>query len=170
MFLLCNARVSEWIDTLCCLNVKELLAQNRWDIWSLNDCNRIWIHNHLLRKRTLNHLANWPNGWAELGVLICTVHSIVCSYHVTYMFHTESTLYFCLNVKERFAGNRHDLWSLCDCNRTRTYNHLARKGTLNHLAQLTKWLSWILSTYLYGAVDCMFLSCHARVSEWIHTS
>ena len=27
-----------------------------------------------------------------------------------------------------------------------------------------------MSTYLYGAFDCMFLlSCHVRVSEWIHT-
>ena len=23
--------------------------------------------------------------------------------------------------------------------------------------------------YLYGAFDCMFLSCHVRVSEWIYT-
>ena len=40
-----------------CLNVKELLAQSRREIWSLSDCNGTWIHNHLVRKRTLNHLA-----------------------------------------------------------------------------------------------------------------
>ena len=54
------------------------------------------------------------------------------------------------------------------CNGTRTHNHLDRKWTLNHLVKLTKWLSWIVSTYLYGAFDCMFLSCHVHVSEWIH--
>ena len=26
-----------------------------------------------------------------------------------------------------------------------------------------------MSTYLYGAFDCMFLSCHVRVSECINT-
>ena len=43
--------------TLCSyLNVKELLAWNRRDIWSLSDSSRIRTHNHLLCKRTLNHL------------------------------------------------------------------------------------------------------------------
>ena len=37
-----------------------------------------------------------------------------------------------------------------DCNGTRTHNHFVRKQTLNHLAKLTKWFSWIVSTYLYG--------------------
>ena len=32
-----------------------------------------------------------------------------------------------------------------------------------------KWLSWVVSTYLYDAFDSMFLSCHIRISEWIHT-
>ena len=58
---------------------------------------------------------------------------------------------------------------LIDCNWTQTQNHLVRKRTLNHLAKLAKWLSCVLSTYLYGAFDCMFLSCHVYVSEWIHT-
>ena len=39
------------------LNVKEILAQNRRNIWSLSDCNGIRTHNHLVQKRTLNHLA-----------------------------------------------------------------------------------------------------------------
>ena len=41
------------------LNVKELLARNRRDIWSLSDSNGIWIYNHLVRKQTLNHLVKW---------------------------------------------------------------------------------------------------------------
>ena len=38
-----------------CLNVKEFLARSRREIWS--DCNWTWTQNHLVRKRTLNHLA-----------------------------------------------------------------------------------------------------------------
>ena len=49
------------------------------------------------------------------------------------------------------------MW-LCDCNWTRTHNHLAHKQTLNHLAQLAKWLSCVVSTFLYRAFDGM--SCH----------
>ena len=93
----------------------------------------------------------------------------VCSYHVTYAFQSESTLYSCLNVKELLAPSRREIWNLSDLNWIRTYNHLVHKRTLNHLAKLAKWLSCVVSTYLYGAFDCMFLSCHVRVSEWIHS-
>ena len=55
----------------------------------------------------------------------------VCSCHVTYAFHSESTPYSCLNVKELLAWNRREIWSLSDCNWARTHNHLVRKRTLN---------------------------------------
>ena len=74
---------------------------------------------------------------------------IVCSFHITYAFHSESTLYSCLNVKELLAWNRRKIWSLSDCNWTRTHNHLVRKRTLDHLAKLAslaKWLSVHLRT------------------------
>ena len=41
-------------------------------------------------------LRNWPNDWAVLWVLICTVHLTVCSYHATYEFqniHEHSDIY-----------------------------------------------------------------------------
>ena len=97
------------------------------------------------------------------------VHLTVCSYHVAHTFQSESTLYISLNFKELLARSRHELWSLSDCNWTRTHNHLVHEQTLNHLARLAKWLSCFVSTYLYSAFDCMFLSCCAHVSEWIHT-
>ena len=56
----------------------------------------------------------------------------VCSYHVTYAFQSESTLYSCLNVKELLAQNRHKIRSLSDCNWTRTRNHLVCKQTFDH--------------------------------------
>ena len=76
-----------------CMNIKELLARNRYYIWSLSDCSRTRTYNHLVRKWTLNNLVKWPNDWAVLRVLIFTVHLTVCSYHVTYVFQSESTLY-----------------------------------------------------------------------------
>ena len=67
----------------------------------------------------------------------------VCSCLVTHAFQSESTLYSCLNVKELLARSRHKIWSLSDCNWTRTQNLLVCKRTLNHLA---KWLSVCLQT------------------------
>ena len=96
------------------------------------------------------------------------VHLTVCSYHVMYAFQSESTLYSCLNVKELLAWSRHEIYCLSDCNCTRTHNLLLHKRTLNHLAKLAKWFSCVVSTYLYGAFDCMFLSCHIRVSVWLN--
>ena len=56
LYLLIMSRTCE--STLCsCLNVKELLAWSRREIWSLSDVNCIRTHNHLVHKRTLNHLA-----------------------------------------------------------------------------------------------------------------
>ena len=47
-------------------------------------------------------------------------------YHVTYAFQSESTLYDCLNVKERIARKKRDNGSLSDLVRKRTRNHLAK--------------------------------------------
>ena len=97
------------------------------------------------------------------------MHLIVSSYHVTYEFENDSTLYSCLNVKELLARRRRHIWRLSDCSEIRPHNHLVRKRRTNHLAKLAKWLRWLVRTYLYGAFDYMFFSCHVRVWEWIHT-
>ena len=86
-----------------------------------------------------------------LSVIIWTVHLTVCYYHVTYAFQSESALHSFLNVKESRARKRRDIRSLSDCNSIRT--------------KLAKWLSCVVGTYLYGAFDCMFLSCHIHVQS-----
>ena len=45
------------LHSIVCLNVKELLAWSRHQIWSLSGSNRIQTHNHLICQQTLNHLA-----------------------------------------------------------------------------------------------------------------
>ena len=95
--------------------------------------------------------------------------SDVCFYHVTYTFQNGDTFNTCLNVKELLARSRGEIWSLIDCIWTQTCNHLVDKRTLNHFAKLSKWLSFVVSTYLYGAFHSMSLSCQLRVSEWIQS-
>ena len=72
-----------------------------------------------------------------------------------------------LNFKELLVRNRRDIRSLSDCNGARNHDQLVCKRTLNHLAHMAKWLSYVVSTYLYCAFDCMFLSyqvLHVRIS------
>ena len=67
-----------------CLNVEELLAGNRRHIWSFSDSNEIRTHNHLVRKRTLNHLACWPvwpNGWVFVYELTPCGFQSRCCHH-----------------------------------------------------------------------------------------
>ena len=53
------------------------------------------------------------------------------------------------------------LMKLGDCNWIRNHNHLVRKRTLNHLPKLAKWLSCVVSTYLYDEFDCMSYQSNA---------
>ena len=120
--------------------------------------------------------------------VVCWIHfNAFCHAAMTSLIYckTHNPLYVLIMSRTRFRVNPHSIvawmsrnslleagakfWNLSDCNWTRTHNHLVHKRTLNHLAKLAKWLSCVVSTYLYGAIDCMFLSCHVRVSEWIHT-
>ena len=101
--------------------------------------------------------SNWANDCAEFWVVICMVLLTVCSYHFTQAFQSESTLYICLNVKKILPQNSRDIWSLIDCIESQTHNHLLHKRSLNHLAKLTKWFTWDVSSYMYGAFECIFL-------------
>ena len=40
--------------------------------------------------------------------------------------------------------------------------------TLNHLARLANWLSFVVSTYLSGAFDYVLLSCHVFIYTQIN--
>ena len=78
-------------------------------------------------------------------------------------FQSKSALCSCLIVKELFAQRSREIWRWSDCKWTRTQNHWVLKRALNHLAKLTKWLNCVLSSYMYGAFDCIILSCPVRV-------
>ena len=57
------------------------------------------------------------------------------------------------------------IWILSDSNEIRTCSHLVRKQTLKHLAKLAKSLSCVVSTFLYGAFDCMLLMWRLRILD-----
>ena len=76
---------------------------------------------------------------------------------------------FHLLVLDLLILSTREMWNLSVCNRTGTQNPLARKRALNQLAELAKWLRCVLGTYLHAAFVCIFLPCHACLSESINT-
>ena len=96
----------------------------------------------------------WKNrltyDWAVLWVLICTVHLTVFSYHVMYVFQSESTLYSCLNVKELLAQNR-PVWlngwvfvyDLSGCGFESSCSHI----NFRFCACFEQWVPWHLGNY-----------------------
>ena len=119
-------------------------------------------HNHLVFKRTLNHvakLAKWLN-------CVVSTYLYVAFYIMSCKsFRVNPHAIVCLNVKELLAWSRCHIWGLSDSNVIWIHNYLVPKRTLNHLAKLVKWLGCVLSTYLYGAFDCIVLSGHEFQSE-----
>ena len=104
--------------------------------------------------------------------LICFIHQedwfyVIIMSRTSFRANLHSVVR--LEVKELLARSRRHIWSLKDSNGIRTHNGLVRKRKLDHLTKLSKWPSCVVSTYLYGAFDCMLLSCHVRVSEWIYS-
>ena len=107
--------------------------------------------------------------WLHVIIMLRTSFRVNLHSIVSLMSHTSVRVnlnfIFCLNVKEILAWSWCYIGSLSDSNVIRTHNHLVRKQRFNQLAKLAKWLSCVVSTYLYRAFGCMSLSCHIRVSE-----
>ena len=125
--------------SIVCLNVKELLGWSRCHIWSLSDRNVIPTHNHLVPKRTLNHLAKLAK-WLSCvvrsylyGAFVCVIIMSCTSYRV------NPHSIFCLSVNKLLAWSRRHIWSLSDSNVIGTHNHLVPKRKLNHLACSYDW-------------------------------
>ena len=135
----------------------------------LSNSNGIRTYSHLLRKRTLSHLAK-PTEWLSWVVSTYLYRafdciSLSCHVSVSEWIYTPN-LPECQGTPCLIQRN---IWRLSDSNGIRTHSHLVRKSILNHLSKPVKWLSCVLSTYLYVAFDCMLFSCYVRVSEWIYT-
>ena len=65
---------------------------------------------------------------------------------------THTTVW--LNVKELLTRSKCNIWSLSDRKKVRIENHLVRKGTLNDLKKVAKWLS---SAVEYLPLRCIWL-------------
>ena len=82
-----------------CLNVKELLARSRREISSVSDCNWTRNHNHLVNKKTLNHLVSGFRQktahftllhiYPEVAVCRCSLKQIFLK---VLQFHRKTTL------------------------------------------------------------------------------
>ena len=73
----------------------------------------------------------------------------------------DAPVAFC-NLAKTFEHN-----TICDSNGIQTHNHLVRKRTLNHFAKLAKWLTCVVSTYLYGIhLNFRYRACFEEGVPW----
>ena len=72
------------LNSIVCLNVKELLAWSRCNIWSLSDSNGIQTHNHVVLKRTFNCLPKLIKWFSRVvsAYLYGTFDSMLLSCHI----------------------------------------------------------------------------------------
>ena len=135
------------------INLSDDIEENRSpqpkSCYSLSICHR--------------NFKQFPCWYSFTKLLLLRGYISISKFDIIHLSETYSGSSISANI-----GNLEVAGYISDCNGSRTHYHLVRKRTLNHLAQLTEWLGWVVSTYLYGAFDCMFLSYHVPVSEWIH--
>ena len=172
MFLSCHLRISEWIHILYLPECQEIPSSKQ---------ERYLKFKRLQQDSNTQPLSlsmnTQPSGQTDQMIeLGCEHLSVRCIWlYVLLMSRTHfrvkphSIFPWMSSNSLLFARNTRNIYSLSDWNGTRNYNHLVPKRTLKHLAKLTKWLSSVVSTYLYGPFDCIFLSCHIHIPEWIHT-
>ena len=98
-------------------------------LFNANFCPKLHVRNRCSGK--FLNLELFFNYFAFLHVIIMSRAS----------FRVNPHSIVCLNVKKIVARNRYHIWSLSDSNGIRTHNHLVCNWTLNHLAELAKWLS-----------------------------
>ena len=115
------------------LNHKELLAPSRCCILRLSSRNEIPTDNHLIRNRTLDHLAKLAK-WLSCLVSAYLYGAFIIMSRTSLIVNPLSIV--CLNSKELLPRSRRHIWSLSNSNEIWTHNHLVRKWTLNHLAQI----------------------------------
>ena len=135
----CHVRASEWIHTLWLLECQgtpcSKQARNLKFTWLQLDSNPPLILQTKIQPFSQTGYMHFFK-WLSCVVSTYLYGAFDCIFLSCYV--RVSTLYGCLNVKKILARSRREIWSLSDCNWTRTHNHLIRKGTLNHLVSLNK--------------------------------
>ena len=141
----CHVRVWEWIHThqLPECQGTHCLKQ----VWNLKFK---WLQLESNPRPLISQTNTQPFSQTDQRIELYCEYLSSCN--VTHAFESVSTLYSCLNVKKLLTQSRREIWSLSDWNWTRSQNHLIHKRTLNYLAKLSKWLSCVVSTYLYVLV------------------
>ena len=129
------------------------LDQTMYKLLTLNKCfmSLSSLSTYLFYTRRTFSNMSWEYCIIDYCKLLTIFQSLtVCSYHVTYAFQSESTLYICLNVKELLARNRRDIWSLSGCGFESRCSHL-------NISEC------------YGKLKCCNQSCsHSKISQAIN--
>ena len=107
------------------LTAKELPARSRHKIWSLSNCYCRRTHNHLVHKRTLNHLAKWLSvclwtKWLWVRVQLQSLIGACLDRKVCKLINFKK-----LAHNTKLIYNKHTFWTFETC-------FLARENHLIH--------------------------------------
>ena len=91
--------------------IDEIIGKSETEIETEGEGLKIMTPNQLLTRLPilLAPKKAGNNGQKLNNEIRQIIYLTVCSYHVTYAFQSESTLYSCLNVKELLARNRREI-------------------------------------------------------------
>ena len=118
-----------------CLNVKELLARNRRDIWSLNDSNWSRTHYHLVRKLILNHLA-------KLAIwLSCIVSTYLYGVFESRCSHLNFRYRACFKQEVPWHSGNYRVWIHSETN---TWHNKNIQSNLPHRKLFTRQLDSLI--------------------------
>ena len=141
-----------------CLNVKELRARNRWDIWKLTDYNGTRANNHFFQKQILKHLTDY---WAVLSELIRMVHWLC----IFIMWHTRLGWIYSLQLSEfqappcsKQAQYLKNTW----LQRNSNPQQLVCERALHQIPRLVKWSNFLVRTCPYFIL-CFYFKKHLSV-------
>ena len=124
----------------------------------------IQTHNHLVCKRTLNHLSKLTNK------LSCVVSSYLVGTFDCIKQPCQVRVSKWIYKLQLHECEVNPCWKQARYMQQRDSNlQPLSKRTLNLLAKLANWLSCVVSTYLYSAFDGMSLLCYIRLSKWVYT-
>ena len=82
--------------------------------------------------------------WIKKIFLLCKKTFLLYVLTMSPTCFRVNPLYSCLNIKELLVRSRREIWSLSDCNWTRTHNHLAQPlASSAKCSSVRLWTKWL---------------------------
>ena len=105
--------------------------------------------------------------WIKKIFLLCKKTFLLYVLTMSPTCFRVNPLYSCLNIKELLVRSRREIWSLSDCNWTRTHNHLAQPlASSAKCSSVRLWTKWLWARVQLQSLKTKRVSCWLWLSLW----